>query len=445
VTILGWARLVTAATLAVHALFVVFGVAMPLLISLAELLAMVRRDDAYRVLAQRWAKGFLLTFAIGAATGTIVAAELSVVWPNFMRVVGQTIALPFLIEVIAFFLESAFLGVWLYGWDRFRRPIHHWLTSLPVVVAGPASATLITLVNAFMNDPSGFAWSHGHVVWSHPWVAMFSPGWGVEVLHVLASAFTATGFGIAGWTAYSLLRAPHPYLRRQLHLATWTGLVGVVASVITGDLEGKFLAHAQPLKLAAMEGLFRTQAYAPLTLGGVASPSAHGVVGGIALPGLLSFLAYGSFSHPVRGLNSFARNLWPPLVIHVFFDLMVVLGIFLLVVGAVYVLAPRLRETVALRWLLALGAPFSFAAMELGWMVDELGRQPYILYGVLTVSQAVTSSPALPWVAVTVLVLLAFALVGTVYGALRLYRGSPLPAAGTGPVGEERQREVAMG
>jgi cytochrome d ubiquinol oxidase subunit I len=437
VDILAWGRLLTAITLAVHIAFAVFGVAMPLLISAAELLAIRRRDPFYRALAQRWARGFLVAFAVGAATGTIVAAELSVVWPRFMQVVGNVIALPFLIEVIAFFLEAIFLGVWLYGWERFRSPLGHWLTSLPMVVSGPASALLITIVNAFMNAPGGFRLVGGRVVAAQPWTAMFSPGWGIEVGHVLASAFTAAGFGLAAWAALSHLRTPHPYFRRQIGLTAGVGLVGVVASIVTGDLSGKFLAHVQPLKLAAMEGLFRTQAAAPLTVGGYVDAAHRTVVGGIQLPGLLSWLAYGSTAHPVRGLDAFPPHLWPPLAIHVFFDLMVAFGGLLLVVGAVYALVPALRER---HWFLALlvaMGPVAFLAMEFGWMVDELGRQPYIVYGVMTVGQAITANPDLPAVAVLVLALLAAAGVGVVWGLMRIFRSVALPEDGAAAGSEE--------
>jgi cytochrome d ubiquinol oxidase subunit I len=433
VDLLAWGRLLTAVTLAVHIVFAVFGVAMPLMIAAAQWLAIRRRDPFYRALAQRWARGFLVSFAVGAATGTIVAAELSVVWPRFMQVVGGVIALPFLIEVIAFFLEAIFLGVWLYGWDRFSSPIGHWLTSLPMVVAGPASALLITLVNAFMNAPGGFRLVGGRVVDAHPWTAMFSAGWGIEVGHVLASAFTAAGFGLAAWAALSQLRTPHPYFRRQISLTAAIGFAGAIASIVTGDLSGKFLAHVQPLKLAAMEGLFRTQANAPLTIGGIVDAARRTVVGGIEVPGVLSWLAYGSASHPVHGLAAFPAALWPPLAIHVFFDLMVGFGTLLFLIGAAYALVPAWRER---RWflgVLVVGGPLAFLAMEFGWMVDELGRQPFIVYGLMTVGQAITNNPDLPAVAVVVLALLAVAAVAVVWGLARILRPLPLPELGAEP------------
>ena len=438
-TLLGWGRLLTAVTLGVHITFSVFGVAMPLLISLAELLAILRKDDHYRLLARRWAKGFLVSFAVGAATGTIVAAELSVVWPPFMAIVGQVVALPFLIEVIAFFVEAAFLGIWLYGWDRFSTPVSHWLTSLPIVVAGPASALLITLVNAFMNAPAGFALSRaGQVVWAHPWAAMFSPGWGIEVGHVLGSSFTTAGFALAGFAAFMLLRQRgHPYYSRAFSLAGAVGGLGVLASVITGDLGGKFLATVQPLKLAAIEGLFRTQANAPLTIGGYVSAQSQHVVGGLTVPGMLSWLAFSDTAHPVTGLNAFPAATWPPLLIHVFFDLMVLFGVYMLVVDAVAFIWPRLRASAALLWLMVVTVPLGFLATEFGWMVDELGRQPYILYGVMTVARAVTTNRALPLIALVVMLLLALAGAGTVYGLVRLLGADPVPATAAGDLHAE--------
>jgi len=388
-------------TLGFHAIFATLGVGIPLLISLAELIGIVRQDSDYILLARRWTKGFVVLVAVGVVTGTIVGFNLSLLWPQFMKEFAPVIALPFLMEVFAFFMEAVFMALYVYAWDKFSKPIYHWLCSLPVIVGAGASGMLITTANAFMNTPVGFRMMNGHVTDVHPIAAMFSPATPTETLHVLMSAYLTAAFVIAAIPAWQLLRGKrYPYYKKGLQVAMWVALVSGVLTPIIGDAAGKFLAKYQPEKLAAGEALFHTQTGAPLVIGGIIQANAERVVGGISIPHMLSFLATSHFNSTVLGLDAFPKNTWPPLVIHYFFDAMVGIGSLLMVVALVFFAAQFRRfrfltrgRTVRLLYAaIFICGPLSVLAMECGWMYDEIGRQPWIVEGIMLVKTAFTRS-----------------------------------------------------
>ncbi|HUY76878.1 MAG TPA: cytochrome ubiquinol oxidase subunit I, partial [Ktedonobacterales bacterium] len=416
----------------------------------------------------------------GSITGTVVGTQLSLLWPNFMALIGNVISLPFAIEVFPFFIEAIFLAIYVYGWDRIRNPWLHWAASLPIVVASAASGALITTVNAFMNTPAGFALKNGQPVNINPVAAMFNPTTPSEVSHVVITAYLSTAVALAGMAAFRLLRRPQvatgmtatrvtlpmalrrlgfartkvaasatdatsaadgqsalsldqrAYHLRVLLLAMGVSAVGAALAILSGDSSAKSVAQYQPEKLAAMEARFDSQTHAALTIGGIVDQAHHRVIGGINIPDLLSWLAYGDPNAKVRGLDSFSQSMWPPLMIHYTFDAMVGLGMWLgaLTFGfwALYIVRRSWATSRLLLWAIALSLPTGYVAMELGWMTTELGRQPWILYHIMTVTQAFTSSPYVPALFFLFMGTYVSLSVATIYVLTRYYRAHPLPA-----------------
>lgn len=421
-------------TLGFHGIFAMLGVGIPLLISLTELIGIIRHDADYTLLARRWTKGFVVLVAVGVVTGTIVGFNLTLLWPQFMRQFAPAIALPFFAEVFAFFIEAIFLAVYVYAWDRFKNPISHWLCSLPIVIGAAASGMLITTANAFMNTPVGFTYQNGQVTNVHPLQAMWSPAAPTEVLHVLVSAYMTAAFVVAAIPAWQLLRGKaNNYFKKGLQLTMWVGFVSAILTSVVGDAAGKFLAQYQPEKLAAGEALFHTATSAPLVIGGFVHPHTQTVAGAIRIPYMLSFLAHSNFTAPVTGLDTFPRWTWPPLIVHYFFDGMVGLGMYLLIVACVYLLlrlkrfsrlSARLCKVV---WtLVVIGAPAALLAMEFGWMFAEIGRQPWIVTGIMLVSDAFTKSLYIAPVFYGFMVL--YVVIGslTIYILLNYFKRHPL-------------------
>lgn len=429
-----YGRVLMGSSLAVHILYAITGIALPLLVSTAELLGILRRDSTYTLMARRWTKAMLVLFAVGAITGTVVAFQLSLLWPAFMSIAGRVIALPFAIEGFAFVVEAIFLGIYVYGWDRIEKPALHWAASLPIVVSSAASGALITTVNAFMNSPAGFTLRDGQPTNVDPVAAMLNPTAVSELSHVLVTGYLATSIALSGMAAWKLLRgkAHRDYHQRALRLGMGMSAIAALLAVVTGDSSAKAVAQYQPEKLAAMEAHFETQRQAAIQIGGIVDPAHHTVHGAIQIPGLLSWLSFGNTNATVQGLDSFAQSTWPPLFIHYGFDAMVGIGIALGVVTwgywALYFVRRRWSEHQLALVAIALTLPLGYLAVELGWMVTELGRQPWILYHMMQVSQAFTTSsyvPQLFWVFICIYALVS---AGTIYVLTRYFRAHPLPA-----------------
>jgi cytochrome d ubiquinol oxidase subunit I len=407
-----------ALSLAFHILFACVGMAMPLLMVLAEWRWLRTGEAVWLELARRWSKGVAILFAVGAVSGTALSFQLGLLWPGFMARFGPVIGLPFAMEGFAFFLEAICLGLYLYGWQRLG-PRTHLFAGVGVLLAGAASGVFVIAANGWMNTPTGFRLDDGRVVDIDPVAAMCNLMWLPQAGHMLLAAFVAVGFGTAGVHALVLLRRPDDQLhRRALGLALWVGGIAAVLVPVSGDLLAKRVATTQPVKLAAMEGLFHSAAPAALSLGGWPDQEQAVMHGAIELPGMLSFLAHGDFDARVQGLLEFPRELWPPVAItHVAFQVMVGSGSLLLLATAAAVwLAWRRRQAPPPRWFLRLlvgCAPFGFVAVEAGWVVTEVGRQPWIVQGVLRTHEAVTPAGPLlvPLLGFAALYLLLFAIV----------------------------------
>ncbi|KRE99832.1 cytochrome D ubiquinol oxidase subunit I [Paenibacillus sp. Soil766] len=391
-----YSRLLTETTLAFHIIFATIGVGVPVMIMLAELAGIKRKDPYYSLLARRWARGFVITVAIGVVTGTAIGLQLSLLWPKFMEIAGQAIALPLFLETFAFFIEAIFLGIYLYTWERLK-PMHHLLLLVPVVIGSSASAFFITTVNAFMNTPQGFTLKDGLITNVQPILAMFNPSMPTKVAHVLSSSYMTSAFILAAIAAYSLLKKKGDtlYAKKALKLTVTAGLVFSITTALIGDLSAKFLAQNQPEKLAAAEWHFETTTNAPLILGGILTDN-NEIKYALKIPYALSILAGGTPGSEVKGLNDIPEDLRPPLYVHYFFDAMVAIGMFAIVVGLIHMWYSRKKSRKPypkwLLWLIVVSGPLSMLGIQCGWFYAEVGRQPWILRGYMKVADAATTA-----------------------------------------------------
>ncbi len=429
------ARLQMAFTLGFHIVVACFGVGMPVLMLFAEWRFLRTADSGWRMLAKRWSKAFAVLFAVGAVSGTVLSFELGLLWPEFMAVFGSVIGLPFTLEGFAFFLEAIFAGIYLYGWERLGPRAHLW-SGVPVAIAGLASAFLVVTANAWMNAPTGFELASRKVVSASPWRAMFNPAALPQATHMVIAAYIVSGFTIASVYAGSRLRKGESTYRRRA-MALGLGLAASFSplQILAGDWSAQVVAKTQPVKLAAMEGQFRTQPAAPLRLGGWPDERARATRYALEIPGALSLLAYGDRAAVVRGLDEFSPEDTPPVaVVHVAFQVMVAIGsaLFFLSVWA-GVRALRLRDLPPSRlFLLAVLAsgPLAVVSLEAGWVVTEVGRQPWIVQGVMKTSEAVAQARGIPWLLAVTLGIYAILAAGTI-AVLRLLAREGAQEAGS--------------
>ncbi|MEU0068875.1 cytochrome ubiquinol oxidase subunit I [Streptomyces sp. NPDC006332] len=426
-------------SLAWHIVVACLGVGLPALTLIAEWYGIRTGKPVHRLLARRWARAMGVLFAVGAVSGTILSFEMGLLWPGLMGTYGQVLGLPFALEGIAFFIEAIFLGIYLYAWDRLP-PKRHLLTGLPIVVAGVASAFFVVCANAWMNQPRGFTLRDGRVIGVDPWAAMLNPASPPQTVHMILAAFMVASFLTASVYAVALLRG-----RRDAYHKAGFGIPFALGAVVTpfqiyvGDWAARFLAEYQPTKLAAMEGVYTTGSHVPLTLGGVALDDSLRY--GLEVPSGLSLLVGYHPGTVVQGLDKVPRSQWPAVTgVHWAFDLMVGIGFFLLALG-VWLLVSwwhgRRRDGELLDrrgsrlflGLAALSGPASVVALESGWCVTELGRQPWIVYGIMTVRDAVNPAPGLMTGLWLVLVVYAAMTVATVYVLRRLVKNTAVPMA----------------
>ncbi|MBJ7884709.1 cytochrome ubiquinol oxidase subunit I, partial [Bacillaceae bacterium HSR45] len=424
-------RLLTGMTLAVHIIFATIGVGMPLMFVIAEFLGIRNNDAHYIALAKRWSKGYTITVAVGVVTGTIIGLQLSLVWPTFMKMGGHVIALPLFMETFAFFFEAIFLSIYLYTWERFKNKWIHFVIGLPVIIGGSFSAFFITSVNSFMNTPAGFEMKNGRMVNVQPLEAMFNSSFIVRSFHVVATAGMTMAFILAAIAAFKLLKQSYSedkiYHLKALKMTMIVGFISTLLSMLAGDMSAKFLHKVQPEKLAAYEWHFDTQSQANLVFFGVLNEKTNEVSGAIEIPGMLSFLADNNFKTTVKGLNDFPKNELPPLIVHYFFDLMVSMGVFCFVISGIFMLIlliKKLRHFITHKVVLysiLLTGPASMLAIEFGWFLTEMGRQPWIVRGYLRVSQAATQAGGITLVTILFGLLYLVLIVTSAYVLLRMF------------------------
>ena len=428
------ARSQMAMSLAFHIIFAAIGIAMPLLMIIAEWKWLRRKDEIYLTLAQRWAKGTAILFAVGAVSGTVLSFELGLLWPGFMGYAGSIIGMPFSLEGFAFFTEAIFLGIYLYGRKRVP-PRAHLFAGVMVAVSGALSGIFVVIANAWMNAPVGFRLVDGKPVDIDPIAAMLNPASLPQTIHMTLAAYAATGFVVAGIHAYMLRRDPeNRFHKAALAIALAVGGVSAILQPLSGDFLAKRVAVTQPVKLAAFEGQFETETSAPLRIGGVPDENARVTRYAIEVPYALSILAHGDPNAVVKGLNDFPADTHPPVaIVHIAFQIMVACGVAMMLValwGSWRCFRGRRRNQNWLdsKWFLRVlvaAAPLGFIAIETGWTVTEVGRQPWIIYGVMRTSEAVTPMPGLIVPFITFTVLYIFLALVTVFLLLRQVAASP--------------------
>jgi len=428
------ARSQMAMSLAFHIIFAAIGIAMPLLMIIAEWKWLRSKDEIYLTLAQRWAKGTAILFAVGAVSGTVLSFELGLLWPGFMGYAGSIIGMPFSLEGFAFFTEAIFLGIYLYGWKRIP-PRAHLFAGVMVAVSGALSGIFVVIANAWMNAPTGFRLVEGKPVDIDPIVAMLNPAALPQTIHMTLAAYAATGFVVAGIHAFMLRRDPdNRFHKAALAIALVVGGVSAILQPLSGDFLAKRVAITQPVKLAAFEGQFETETSAPLRIGGIPDENARVTRYAIEVPYALSILAYGDPNAVVKGLNEFPADQHPPVaIVHIAFQIMVACGVAMMLVALWgtwrYVRGRRRKQNwLNSKWFLRVlvaAAPLGFIAIETGWTVTEVGRQPWIIYGVMRTSEAVTPMPGLIVPFITFTVLYIFLAAVTVFLLLRQVAASP--------------------
>jgi len=406
-------------TLGFHIVLASLGVAFPALMLIANYRGLRRKDPVALELAQRWSKVAAVTFAVGAVTGTVLSFEFGLLWPAFTGRFGEVFGVAFAIEGIFFFTEAIFIAIYIFGWKRLSGWAHFW-TGVPVVIAGLGGAFSVVAVNSWMNQPDGFRVApNGQVTDVAPLDAIFNRATAYEVPHMILAAYLVTGFLVASVYAVGMLRGRMDRRHRLGLLIPLT--VAAIATPIqfaVGDTAARSIASDQPVKFAAMECVQHTDTHVTEYILGRCASS--GIKGGIGIPGLDSFLVGWSTDTKVTGLDSVRSADRPPAntLLHWAFDAMVGICTLFILLGLWLAWAWwRRRDIPRTRWFLravAVSGAAAVAALECGWIVTEVGRQPWIVYDVMRTKDAVTGASGV-WITFSaVLALYAALAVATV-------------------------------
>jgi cytochrome d ubiquinol oxidase subunit I len=422
----------------VHIPLVCFGIAFPAMVLFLEWRYLRTGDQLFRLLARRWTKVIVTLFAAGVVTGTILSFEMGLLWPNFTATFGPVFGLGFAIEGFSFFLEAIFIGIYVYGWDRLSARMH-FLSGIPIAVAGMVGALMVIAVNGWMNHPQGFALdAQGRVVDVDPVRALFANTYfWHELVHMYLAAFMVTGFLVAGAYAFGRLRGRWGrYERTALAIPLTAASVAAPLQVLVGDWAARDVATEEPIKLAALEGLAQTTAGAPEHLLGFYTDGQ--VRYGIEIPRLLSLLSFHNPNAVVRGLNTVPIADQPPVnVVRFAFQTMVGIGTLLALLAVVFLVVRwrrgRLPNSRRFYQALVLAGPLAYIALVAGWVTTEVGRQPWVVYGVMRTDDAVTGATGIP---VSYGILAAtYALLGVAVGwTLRRLAKVPTPTGAVHPL-----------
>lgn len=417
-------RFLFAYTIGSHIILVTMSISLIVLISIAEFIGIRNKDQNYIALTNRLTKVFVISFGVGTASGIVMAVELVNLFPIYMTLVSETgvIAL-FYAEVFAFFLETIALVLYVYYRDAFRGKYTHWVLSIFVAIGTVGSAVFITMVNSWMNSPNGFDIqnfiSTGQVTGVIPFAPFLTATTGAQVFHVVSTTVFTGTMMIGGYFAYKLLRSRNEiektFYTKGLKLSLGVAIVGIILSGISGSHEMAALLQFQPLKYAAMDLNLYPGTNMPERLFGFLQNGQY--VMGLEIPGVQSLLAsLETSTTTIPGLSQFPQSTWPPLYIHTTFDVMVtgglLLGLFLFILTVMWIFKkPFASKKMVLR-LQILFAILSLIVLELGWMTDEVGRQPWIVYDVMKTDAAAnyTASLLYPGAFIVIFYLILFPL-----------------------------------
>jgi len=394
------ARQMQALSFTVHIPLVCFGIAFPVMVMFVEWLGLRTGDPLYRTLARRWSRIIVALFAVGVITGTILSFEMGLLWPNFTATFGGVFGLGFAIEGFSFFLEAIFIGIYAYGWNKLS-PRWHLVSGIPVVLTGFTGSLMVIAVNAWMNHPTGFRLAGGKVTHVNPLQALFgNPYLWSELIHMYVAAYMVTGFIVAGCYAFAKLRGNWTrYHRVALTIPLTIACLASPVQMLVGDWVARDVAIDQPIKLAAMEGLYKTTHGADEHILGWYTDQQ--VKYGIAIPHLLSLLAFHSYNAKIIGLDSVPASDRPPINVERFaFQSMVLIGSALAALAVFYLFIRfkrrRLPESKWFYWAVVASGPGAFVCLIAGWVTTEVGRQPWVVYRVMRTSQAVTGAGGIP-------------------------------------------------
>jgi len=421
------ARNQMALTLGFHIVLACMGVAFPAITLIANYRGIKKGDPEALELARRWSKAMAVLFAVGAVTGTVLSFEMGQLWPRFMERFGDVFGFLFAIEGIFFFLEAIFIAIYIYGWNRLSPWAHFW-TGVPLVVCGLGGAASVVAVNSWMNEPAGFTLAaDGSVADVRPWEVMFNPATAYEVPHMILAAYMVAGFMVASVYAVGMLRGRRDRLHKLGFLIPFTvAAIATPIQLFVGDTAARAIAKDQPVKFASMEYVEKTGTHQPEYLGGVYVDGE--VRGAIKIPDLDSFLVDFSADTNVIGWESVPADERPPspTLLHLAFDTMVGIGSALMLLAVWFaVVWWRRRDLPRTDWFLraaALGGVATIVALECGWIVTEVGRQPWIVHEVMRTEDAVTTADGIWFSLAAVVVLYTLIGIGAVLALRALSR-----------------------
>jgi cytochrome d ubiquinol oxidase subunit I len=394
------ARSQMAFTLGFHIILACLGVGLPTFVLIANAIGLRRGDPAAMLLARRWSTVMAVTFAVGAVTGTVLSFEMGLLWPVLMGRFGGAFGIPFAIEGLFFFLEAIFIAIYIYGWRRLSPWAHFW-SGVPVAIAGIGGTFSVVAANSWMNQPAGFVLGpDGRVAAVTPIEVIFNRATAYEVPHMLLAAYMVTGFLLASVYAVGLLRGGRDrYVRLGFLIPFVLAAVAAPVQVAVGDVAARGILEDQPAKFAAMELIAVGGPNQPETIGGILVDGQ--VVGGIQIPNLASIIAGFSPDAVLPGLDSIPVDEQPPTaIVHLAWNAMVGIGTALVLLGLWgLVIRWRRRDYATARWFLRAAALSGFGAvvaLEAGWIVTEVGRQPWVVFQILRTADAVTRAPGVP-------------------------------------------------
>jgi cytochrome d ubiquinol oxidase subunit I len=413
-----------AATCMFHWIFVPLTLGLSIMTAWMETRYVMTGDEMWLRMTKFWGKLFLINFALGVVTGITMEFQFGLNWAEYSRYVGDIFGAPLAIEAtLTFFLESVFIGVWIFGWKKISKKVHAlsiWLAA----IATNLSALFILLANAWMQNPVGFVIRNGRAEMTDFIAVLTNPyGW-IKFTHTVLSGYALAAFVIMGISAWHLLRGNElEFFKRSFRVAAVWAFVASVIVGVTGDFHAVEIAKVQPTKFAAMESVWETKKNAGMSL--LVIPDSNGernAVEALTIPGMLSFMAFHDTTGEVKGLKDFPKEQRPQVApVFVSFRLMVGIGTFMILASLIGIVLSRRHDFVEKRGfllLMVLAIPAPYLAEQFGWVVAELGRQPWIVYGVMKTSDAVSRSVTATQVALS---LIGFVVLYGILGAVDIY------------------------